>query len=76
MYIFPMQEGTLDIMDLLPILDGTGDSFPLLDGSGDSCQQQPTEPVWLATCSTRESVQIMAPINSRIYNSISILFCY
>jgi hypothetical protein len=70
MYIFPMQEGTVNMMDLLP----------LLDGSGDSCQQQPTEPPWvpslLATSITRESVHTMASIISRNYNAISISFRY
>jgi hypothetical protein len=66
---FPMQEGTMDMMDLLP----------LLDGSGESCQQQRTEPVWvpsLLPTNTRESVQTMASFISRNYNAISISFRY
>jgi hypothetical protein len=65
-----MQEGTVNMTDLLP----------LLDGSGDSCQQQPTEPVWvpplLATSTTTEPLHTMAAIISRNYNAISILFRY
>jgi hypothetical protein len=69
-FIFPMQEGTVNTSDLLPLLDGSEVLF----------EQQPTEVLWvpllLPACTTMESAHNMASIISLNFNAISILFLY
>jgi hypothetical protein len=69
-FIFPMQEGNVNMMDLLPLLHGSKDVF----------ERQSTEILWvpllLPVSTTIESFKNMASIISRNFNAVSILFLY